>query len=267
MHPRTLSLLLNTPLARGGFKTAHDSGPKEKHRAEIIAEVEELKFRHINKAGKSTADAFEDDPFINYMEDTPDAKPPPTRIYKVAYTFMFAHFIRRKLTYTINGGDASIIASRAPETEGKPGPVDNISETFISILVKALQTISSPEQKKRRKEVDAKLKVLLEKFVKDRAEKMFYVDMLATAPACQGRGYGGMLIETVTRQADEQGRATWLLSSNINNTAFYNSHGFVAVGYLELGRDNPTWNKPPVISPLMIREPKAMVEAKKKVLG
>lgn len=48
-------------------------------------------------------------------------------------------------------------------------------------------------------------------------------------------------------EADEQGRATYLISSNILNTGFYNSCGFVGVADVVLGDNNPTWHKKPVI--------------------
>ncbi len=47
-------------------------------------------------------------------------------------------------------------------------------------------------------------------------------------------------------QADQQGRATWLASSNVAvNTVFYNSLGFVTVKQFMLGDDNPTWEETP----------------------
>ena len=47
-------------------------------------------------------------------------------------------------------------------------------------------------------------------------------------------------------QADAEGRAMYLGSSNIANTFFYESHGFVEVASFLLGEDNPTWKEPPV---------------------
>lgn len=48
-------------------------------------------------------------------------------------------------------------------------------------------------------------------------------------------------------QAEAQSRAIFLISSNINNTAFYESCGFSVVGEYSLGDDNPSWTEAPVI--------------------
>ena len=51
---------------------------------------------------------------------------------------------------------------------------------------------------------------------------------------------------TSLSQADAQGRATYLVSSNILNFEFYNSHGFETVGEVYLGDDNPGWHQEPI---------------------
>lgn len=52
-------------------------------------------------------------------------------------------------------------------------------------------------------------------------------------------------------KADAQNRSVWLHSSNIDNTAFYNSHGFVTVSTYSLGDTNPDWQKPPVVGSIV----------------
>ena len=87
--------------------------------------------------------------------------------------------------------------------------------------------------------------------------------ILATSPEKQGRGYASALVRIVTdivsaclasrpttdfcgQQADAQGRATSLISSNLANSAFYNSLGLVEKAQIILGDDNPTWIEPPI---------------------
>jgi len=41
------------------------------------------------------------------------------------------------------------------------------------------------------------------------------------------------------------------LSSIEDNVPFYESHGFGVVDKLELGKDNPTWHKEPVVVALV----------------
>ncbi|EPT01389.1 hypothetical protein FOMPIDRAFT_1120465 [Fomitopsis schrenkii] len=76
---------------------------------------------------------------------------------------------------------------------------------------------------------------------------MFAVHDLAAHPKRQGRGYGKALLNAANAKADALGLTTWLASSNINNTAFYESCGFKTVREFSVGDDDPTWAKPPVI--------------------
>lgn len=40
----------------------------------------------------------------------------------------------------------------------------------------------------------------------------------------------------------------YLVSSNVKaNTKFYNSLGFKAIAEMQLGDENPTWKKPPIV--------------------
>lgn len=122
----------------------------------------------------------------------------------------------------------------------------------------------------RSKEIWTKFEESLEQVLGDRRDEMAYIWGLATSPASQGRGYGTALVKTITdmvrdvneqsdsravllttfvhsEQTDELGRSTFLFSSNINNTSFYNSCGFKVVGEILIGQDNPTWVRKPVV--------------------
>lgn len=96
---------------------------------------------------------------------------------------------------------------------------------------------------------------------------MFFIQLIATMPAYRRHGYASALVNMATAeastshpqlensshythlllQADTQGRASWLVSSNISNEPFYNSLGFSTRANVILGDDNPTWHKPPVV--------------------
>jgi hypothetical protein len=45
----------------------------------------------------------------------------------------------------------------------------------------------------------SKAKATVEEVIGDRAKDMLYVNGLATAPAEQGRGYGGAVLDSVTK--------------------------------------------------------------------
>lgn len=46
-------------------------------------------------------------------------------------------------------------------------------------------------------------------------------------------------------QADRLGCSSWLLSSNVINTPFYEHCGFSIAKELVMGDNNPTWTRPP----------------------
>lgn len=101
---------------------------------------------------------------------------------------------------------------------------------------------------------------------------MINLTNLATVPEKQGRGYGTALVRHVTAQvplhlirysiarfahkdslwqADVQQCSTWLTSSNVVNTKFYESCGFLTVAEILLGDNNPMWGKPPIVVPVV----------------
>ena len=49
------------------------------------------------------------------------------------------------------------------------------------------------------------------------------------------------------QKADLRGHTTYLFSSNVKNDAFYESFGFKIVSQIELGKEDSTWKKEPVI--------------------
>ena len=110
--------------------------------------------------------------------------------------------------------------------------------------------------------------------IADKLDDMLLISALATAPECQGKGYASTLVRMATSlvrtfptstsvivcasdpvhgrsQADAQGRAVWLGSSNLKNLEFYNSLGFYTVYRISLGLNNPTWTEPPVLVDLV----------------
>jgi GNAT superfamily N-acetyltransferase len=57
-------------------------------------------------------------------------------------------------------------------------------------------------------------------------EPHWYVQILGVHPNHQGKGIGGKLLQPVLQQADEEGVAVYLESSNPRNLDFYRKHGF-----------------------------------------
>lgn len=115
----------------------------------------------------------------------------------------------------------------------------------------------------------------------NRIEHMYAVESLATDPKMQGRGYGTALVATVTdkasiahgrcvfsyiytviwltsgKKADAQWLDTWLVSSNVANTGFYEHCGFQTVSTFTLGDGNPTWTRSPVVVTVVRKDRRA----------
>lgn len=91
---------------------------------------------------------------------------------------------------------------------------------------------------------------------------MYEIQGLATDPAAQGRGYGGLLVKTVTNmvraskwtrvdrtyrislQGDAEGRDVWVITSDAR--PFYERHGFGVMRTVLIGGNNPLWKNEPV---------------------
>jgi GNAT superfamily N-acetyltransferase len=90
----------------------------------------------------------------------------------------------------------------------------------------------------------------------DREHEAWYLVYLGTKPSGRGKGNARKLIEHVIRQADREGRACYLESSNACNPPIYRRFGFEECRTIQLqrgGRNIPL--------DIMVREP---VTLKKK---
>ena len=69
----------------------------------------------------------------------------------------------------------------------------------------------------------------------------WYLAMLGTAPAAQGRGLGSAVLAPVLARCDEDGVGAYLESSKERNIAFYARHGFRVTRELRLPRGPRMW--------------------------
>lgn len=76
----------------------------------------------------------------------------------------------------------------------------------------------------------------------------WYLSILGTDPAAQGRGIGSTLLRAVLDRCDEDGVGAYLESSKETNIAFYARHGFRVREEVRLPRGPQAW--------LMWREPR-----------
>jgi ribosomal protein S18 acetylase RimI-like enzyme len=69
----------------------------------------------------------------------------------------------------------------------------------------------------------------------------WYLAILGTEPAAQGRGIGSALLRPVLDRCDADGVGAYLESSKERNIAFYARHGFRVTGELKLPRGPRVW--------------------------
>jgi len=72
-------------------------------------------------------------------------------------------------------------------------------------------------------------------------EPHFYLAVLGTEPAAQGRGLGSAVLRGVLDQCDRDGVPAFLESSKERNIAFYARHGFRVTEEIRLLRGPPMW--------------------------
>lgn len=87
----------------------------------------------------------------------------------------------------------------------------------------------------------------------ERDDDSWYLVYVGTRPSAARKGYCRKLIEHVTKQADREGRACYLESSNPVNPAIYRKFGFEARRTVHLQRAEKN-----VELDIMVREPVAL---------
>lgn len=79
-------------------------------------------------------------------------------------------------------------------------------------------------------------------------EPHYYLAVLGTEPAEQGKGYGRALLEPLLERCDREAMPAYLESSSPRNLSLYNRHGFKVTKELKIGKDGPSmwpmWREP-----------------------
>ncbi|KAF5326697.1 hypothetical protein D9619_004499 [Psilocybe cf. subviscida] len=208
---------------------------------------------------KTWINAFKDDPTAEYLRA--DKAPFAEKWYgRYVYCACLALWCRGKVVFTVDGA-VSWSSGDAPEPKT---PFNARREQLAIYILKRAAGKLTPEQEQRSKERGIKHRAALaEAFPSDRRENMYYLQGLVTDPAQQGRGLGSAVLRAFTACADKSRRGCWLISTNANNSGFYNSHGFKTAASYLLGDQNPNWKKKPVLVEIMIRQPEDETRADK----
>jgi GNAT superfamily N-acetyltransferase len=72
-------------------------------------------------------------------------------------------------------------------------------------------------------------------------ERHWYLQMLGTDPAWQGRGIGGAFLELVLSRCDQIGERVYLEASKERNIPFYARYGFVVTEEMHVPRGPVMW--------------------------
>lgn len=72
-------------------------------------------------------------------------------------------------------------------------------------------------------------------------ERHWYLQMLGTDPEWQGHGAGSAIMAPVLERCDREGERIYLESSKKRNIPFYERHGFVVTGEIQVPRGPVVW--------------------------
>jgi len=182
-------------------------------------------------------------------------------MYTIQGSLAVARGVSHGVMLTVGGGHA-VVAFGLPGQRGprKRKPFDVFLGAALRLCSKLVDKLDTDEQKKRMKEVGDWLVKLVTDNLGEAAADMVSLESIATHPDYQRRGWGGALADAVTAMGDKLGKTTYLISSNVVNDEFYQSHGFVTIATAPIGEGNPTWKGPTIPVQLMIRQPKNKLE-------
>lgn len=174
-------------------------------------------------AGRALAAAFADDPVWSWLV-------PPKAWSRLAprwFALVAGQQLRGHGEVLVDGdGLGAAIWASPGHWETKPTDVVRMApiaaRMFGTGLVRALRTLSFMEKHHP-------------------AEPHWYLSLLGTAPAAQGRGIGSALVTDITRRCDENGIPAYLESSKESNIAFYARHGFEVREQVSLPGGPPVW--------------------------
>ncbi|KAL1944248.1 hypothetical protein VTO73DRAFT_3433 [Trametes versicolor] len=197
-------------------------------------EVTPLRYGRISKAADTLQRAFANDPIMIYYGSA-DTVPFFHARWKLRHSVTLLDAVHQKRVLTVNQGDAVL-------EYGIPG--NNTPSTGYKLFHELLESFDTPELKRRKAEFRGKVMEFVRDAFGEQVNDMYDLQMLATAPEAQGRGYGSALVNAVTDMADAEGRDTWVIT--VNASEFYEHLGFQIVREGVLGDDNPSWEGKPV---------------------
>ncbi|GJE95600.1 GNAT family N-acetyltransferase [Phanerochaete sordida] len=208
-----------------------------------LAVPQRMQYRDIPRAVSTTLAAFAADPLNRFLKDTPDSAPPNARTRAARTALLYAQAaddVRSGALWTVAHG-ASYLRL------GDPLHAPDALARAVARLVAGLTLRTLTRMQRARYDAFVRAaNAAIADALGDAVADMLLVDGLATAPACQGRGYARALVRVATDLADARSTRSWLVSSNAANRGFYGACGFRGVRTFYLGADDATWTRAPV---------------------
>jgi GNAT superfamily N-acetyltransferase len=186
----------------------------------------------VDRLATALASAFDDDPVFGFL--FPQKNRATT--YKAFFSRELAkHYLRYDEVWTTDALNGA--ALWAPPDKWRQNNLDTIKAlpSFVRILGRALPRA---------------FRALLEVEAAHPPGPHYYLGVLGTEAAAQGKGVGSTVLAPVLERCDREGLGAYLESSKEKNIPFYNRHGFEVTRELALlgGKGPSVW--------LMWREPR-----------
>jgi len=199
---------------------------KPAFRAPVSADgVRVVTLAEYKEAALCLAEAFAEDDVVRYLVDVPDRKhwteEERWRLHVEILEYMtYAHILKGLVTTV--GDDYGAVALWMP-------PGQNMDD-FLTIFRSGMWRLNyrlSPEGRRRLfTEFLPLLHDVKHAILGERDDEAWYLVYIGTKPSGRGKGHCRKLIEHVTKQADAEGRACYLESSNVVNPPIYRKFGF-----------------------------------------
>ncbi|KAH9948423.1 hypothetical protein B0H21DRAFT_734162 [Amylocystis lapponica] len=215
--------------------------------------VKRLKYVEIPRAVDTAEAADGGDPVHRYVYG--ESESAWSRRQRVLNMHMsLFETVRKRLAFTIDRGDA-MVSCLPPGKQPPEKGAAYILSAIMKFAERSLSALAPKENKKRYNEFVGKYRAAMKEAFggNDGELQMVNLSALCTHPSKQRRGYGTALVKFITDKADALACPTYLCSSNIDNTTFYEQCGFITVAKFTLGDTNPAWHAPPVLVLMMMR--------------
>ena len=184
----------------------------------------------LDPVSEALARAFHDDPVMRYILTRPAKQ---AKQMKTLFAGEMKRALAKGAVYTTDEGPAAGGAIWVEPGKWKLGGLELLTQVPVLLSFG--------------RDTPRSLRVLSKMEKVHPAEPHWYLAILGTEPAAQGKGIGSGLMQPILDRCDDEGLPAYLESSKEANIPFYRRHGFEVTGTVEIP-DGPTlwsmWRDP-----------------------